>query len=164
MTNNKMFDCQQMFRHACAFADCADMAEAKFRSDTADIEWYTTPAIVNSAFACEVYLKALLLFHDIKNKREHALKNLYDMLPDRIKDFIVPTVLKACGTWTDPFGFEQIDLISNAFKEWRYYYEDLGSTRTAISINRSFLKAFRNALREACCEQFFSKTWEEYQR
>ena len=61
-----LFECQKMFRHACAFAECADMAEAKFCHDTADIEWYITPSVVNSAFACEVYIKALLQFYDIQ--------------------------------------------------------------------------------------------------
>ena len=162
--SEKLFDCQQMFRHACAFAECADMAEAKFRHDTADIEWYTTPAIVNSAFACEVYLKAILLFFDNELIRGHELSVLYDKLPERVKEFIKPTVLNSCVTWTDIFGLNQLDEISNAFYDWRYVYEYLGKTRASISIDRSFLKAFRDALREACCELFFSKTWEEYKQ
>ena len=28
--NKTLFECQQMFRHACAFSDCADFANEKF--------------------------------------------------------------------------------------------------------------------------------------
>ena len=63
--NKNLFDCQRMFRHACAFSDCADFALKEFRPDIVDVAWYTTPAIVNSAFACEVFLKTLILFHGI---------------------------------------------------------------------------------------------------
>ena len=153
-----------MFRHACAFADCADMAEAKFRHDTADIEWYTTPAIVNSAFACEVYLKAILLYNGISPDKIHKIGDLYAKLPDSIKDFVrMTTANNHGGIWTDNWGFELLENISDAFREWRYSYEhDWGKSRI-MHIDISFLKAFRNALREACCELFFSKTWEEYQ-
>ena len=165
MTGFKLFDCQQMFRHACAFADCADMAEAKFRHDTADIEWYTTPAIVNSAFACEVYLKAILLYNDIKTPNTHELKELFDLLPEDIRCFVDPEVWNTVRIMPeDPLGRSQIELISNAFNEWRYSYEIIGKKRASMSIDRSFLKAFRDALREACCRLFFKTTWEEYKQ
>ena len=159
MTNDKMFDCRQMFRHACAFAECADMAMEKFRHDTADIEWYTEPATVNSAFACEVYLKALLYYYDIQLKKQHKIKELYEMLPDDPRDFIKQTAMVTCGgTWKDAFSRDLLDNISDAFVDWRYSYE----SERSMQINLGFLIAFRNALREACCQLFFKKTWDEY--
>ena len=161
--NKTLFDCQQMFRHACAFAEVADMAEAKFCHGTADIEWYSTPATVNSAFACEVFLKALLNYHDIPLKRQHKIKELYELLPDKLKAVVKQTTIANYGgMWEDAFGHELLDNISDAFVDWRYSYEIVGTKRASMQINIGFLTDFRNALREACCRLFFGKTWEEY--
>lgn len=163
MTNYKLFNCQQMFRHACAFADVADLALEKFRHDTADIEWYTEPAVVNSAFACEVFLKALLIFYDVPMNKEHKIEKLFNLLPDEIKDFVKQTVMiNYGGMWRDPFSCELLKNISDAFVEWRYSYENVGNKRASLQINIGFLTVFRNALREACCHEFFSITWDEY--
>ena len=164
-----LFDCQRMFRHACAFAECADMAEAKFCHDTADIEWYITPAVVNSAFACEVYIKALLQFYDIRfmnllpPKERHEIKKLYGLLPEESEEWIKQRTLDCYGgALKNAFGLEQLDDISDAFIDWRYSYEIVGTKRASMQINIGFLTVFRNALREVCCRLFFGKTWEEY--
>ena len=154
--NKTLFDCQKMFRHACAFAECADLALKKFRHESADIEWYAEPATVNSAFACEVFLKALL-------KRQHKIKELYELLPDKLKAAIKQaTMANYGGMWKNAFGYELLDNISDAFVDWRYSYEIVGTKRASMQINIGFLTAFRNALREVCCRLFFGKTWEEY--
>ncbi len=161
--NKILFDCQKMFRHACAFAECADLALKKFRHDSADIEWYAEPATVNSAFACEVFLKALLNYHDIPLKRQHKIKELYELLPDKLKASVKQTTIANYGgMWEDAFGHELLDNISDAFVDWRYSYEIVGTKRASMQINIGFLTAFRNALRGACCRLFFDKTWEEY--
>lgn len=158
--NKVLFECQQMFRHACAFADCSDFALEKLPHGSIDIEWYSTPAIVNSAFACEVYLKALLRFYAIPVKKEHGLKEFFELLPEKTKQWIKQTVLIISGgKWTDSFGLDMLDSISNAFVEWRYVYE-----YSKMQIDIGFLAAFRNALREACCQLLFNNTWEAYKR
>ena len=168
ITSKTLFDCQQMFRHACAFADCADFAMDQFDPRITDVEWYTTPATVNSAFACEVYLKALLLYYNIPLPKQHELKALYDMLPDKTKEWIMLTVINNHGAWKDAFGYDLLDSISNAFLNWRYIYEGKETRngkrieRTAFQNDVSFLTVFRNTLREACCQLFFRMTWEEY--
>ncbi len=159
---DKQFTYQQMFRHACAFAECADMALEKENHETADIESYFTPATVNSAFACEVYLKALLLFYDIKIGKQHKIKELYEMLPEQAKNGIRSEITNTYdGKWYDLFWLESLEHISDAFVEWRYYYENLEQTH---EIRLIFLTTFRDALREACCQLFFHVTWEKYER
>ena len=157
---SKNFTVQQMFRHACAFAECADMAEEKFCHNSADIGWYTTPATVNSAFACEVFLKAILLFYEIPVEKKHKIKELYDLLPKRVKEFVKATVANG-AMWCDSFGRELLDNISDAFVEWRYIYENMESSH---GMDIGFLVTFRNALREACCQLFFNIVWEEYEK
>ena len=158
-----IFECQQMFRHACAFSECSDFAKKEFRHDTADIDWYITPAIVNSAFACEVYLKALLKYHNIDVNWIHGIKELYESLPKRVKDWIEPTVKNNYGgMWKDAWGNDLLDYISNAFIDWRYKYEHDWGKSSSMHIEFGFLTVFRDALREACSQLFFGKTWEEY--
>ena len=158
MINDKMFVCREMFRHACAFSDCADFAMQVFCRDKAISGWYPTPAVVNSAFACEVYLKALLKYYDIPVKKEHRLKELYELLPEKARDWIKLTVISHYGQWSDCFGRDYLENISNAFSDWRYSYE----SDRLMSIHHGFLTTFRDALREASCQLFIGKTWEEY--
>lgn len=159
-TEKTLFDCQQMFRHACAFADCADFAMQVFCHDKEINGWYPTPAVVNSAFACEVFLKALLKYNDISVKKEHRLKELYEYLPEKPREWIRLTVIDHYGQWSDCFGRDYLENISNAFTDWRYSYE----SDRLMSIYHGFLTTFRNTLREACCQLFFQKTWDEYKR
>ena len=165
MIGVKQFDCREMFRHACAFAEVADMADDKFKHDTADINWYTIAAAVNSAFACEVFLKAILYYSDISFEKLHDLKSLFEKLPEDIKSFVKETTIAHHGDmWKNYFGFEYLDNISKAFVYWRYIYE-VDITKTgSIRFETGFLRTFRNTLREACCELFFKKTWDEYKQ
>ena len=165
LTGRKLFDCQEMFRHACTFCECADMAQNKHHHDTADIGWYVSPAVINSAFACEVFIKALLIAKDIKAPKTHKLKKLFDKLPEenqeRIRQFVCRNDYQA---WNNCFGFDNIDEISDAFVDWRYSYEIVGKKRAMLEINSGFLENFRNALRDLCCRSFFGLTWEEYKK
>ena len=165
MTGNKLYDCQEMFRVACTFCECADMAQEKHQHDTADIGFYNTPSIVNSAFACEVFMKAILKFKQIKTPKAHKLKELYDKLPYELRERIKQDV--GCGypdMWQNCFGLEYIDPTSNAFVEWRYIYEHDFSEGGTAQINIGFLNRFRDTLREICCEMFFGMPWEAYKR
>ena len=163
-TSNNLFTGQQMFRHACAFSDCADFAMKALDSQKTSVEWYTTPAIVNSAFACEVYLKALLFFYNIRmKKKEHKLKELYELLPEDDKECIKREILIRYGrAWKDGFGLERLEHISDAFVKWRYNYEYVPEKLSNMQIDIGFLNAFRNALRDVCCVQLFNMKWDEY--
>lgn len=49
-----------MFKHACSFVDCAEFCSKQgSRID------YAKPEIVNSAFACEVFIKSLLFYNGV---------------------------------------------------------------------------------------------------
>jgi hypothetical protein len=158
MINDKMFVCREMFRHACAFSDCADFALQVVCQDKTVTGCNPTPAVVNSAFACEVYLKALLKYYDIPVKKEHRLKELYELLPEKAREWIKLTVTNYYGQWSDWLGRELLENISNAFTDWRYSYE----SDRLMSIYHGFLTTFRDTLREASCQSFFGKAWEEY--
>jgi hypothetical protein len=105
-------------------------------------------------------LKALLKYDDIPVKKEHRLKELYELLPEKLRDWIKLTVINHYGQWSDFLGRDYLENISNAFTDWRYSYE----SDRLMSIHHGFLTTFRDTLREACCQLFFQKTWDEYKR
>ena len=163
MTGNKIFDCQEMFRDACAFCECADLAYNEKRHPTADISCYDLPAIVQSSFACEVFLKAILKYQDIESPKLHKLRDLYEALPLELKEWIKNEVSGGYrDMWTNIWGRDPLDNISNAFVEWRYSYEHDWSKSSTMHIEIGFLNRFRDALREASCQMLFKKTWNEY--
>ncbi len=163
MIGEKGFDCQEMFMHACTFCECADLAFQKGHHDTAPIGFYSMPASVNSAFACEVFLKAILKWYDIQQPKSHKLKDLYEAMPEKIRSFVKRNVLKNYGgIWKDWLGREHLEVLSNAFQDFRYIYEYDFSKNGSLYIETSFLTVFRDALRDCCSRLFFGIPWEQY--
>lgn len=83
-----------------------------------------SPFIVNKSFACEVYLKLILLennidFKDLKGINGHKLWKLYSKTKSSFKKELQEYML--------PKGFNNIDEkiknISEAFINWRYIYQ-----------------------------------------
>ena len=78
----------------------------------------TRVVMVNISFACELYMKALLIWNSKSNTiiREHLLAELFEKLNENIKT----RVKTECEikNWD-----EFITHSSDAFRDWRYYYE-----------------------------------------
>ena len=163
MTGNIEYDARRIFRHACAFADCALFCEKAPKSIVVRTQWYTVPEIVNSAFACEAFMKSILIFRgltiDEVHKMNHGLKGLWVALEtsdnaaaDRVRERIKNEL-----DLDDNLFDELLSNISNAFKKWRYIYEDHGG-----KIHLGFLSTFRDELREEGCQIFYKQSWSEY--
>lgn len=115
MAKSKKFDFEYWvasylaFKHARDFRNGADLLEDNK---------LTKPVMVNIAFSCELYMKALLMW---KNKSqeiidEHKLDRLFAMLDLHIQEQIkAETGIRG---W-DRFLSDS----SDAFCAWRYYYE-----------------------------------------
>ena len=163
MTGNIEYDARRIFRHACAFADCALFCEKAPRSIVVRTQWYTVPEIVNSAFACEVFMKSILIFRgltiDEVYKMNHGLKGLWGALEasDNAAADRVRKRIKNELDLDDNLFDELLSNISNAFKKWRYIYEDHGG-----KIHLGFLSTFRDELREEGCQIFYKQSWNEY--
>ena len=162
MIGEKNFDCHEMFMHACTFCECADMAFQKKTHDTAPIGFYDMPALVNSAFACEVFLKTILKWYDIKPPKSHKLEDLYEATPENVRAFIKPTVLNNYGKWNDWLKREYLETLSTAFQDFRYIYEYDFTKNGSLYIEIGFLIVFRDALRDCCSRLLFGIPWEEY--
>ena len=86
------------------------------------------PCVVNAAFSCEMFLKAILNKLEIgydRNKEGHNLYLLYQKLPFNLQN----TVAKFCGNKKDSTVFEnQIKTHAKDFVDIRYYVESNGWT------------------------------------
>ena len=163
MIGEKIFDCREMFRHACTFVECANLALNKLQHDTAPIGFYSIPSVVNYSFACEVFLKAILVWYEVPPRKQHELLELYQATPQSVQDSIKNiTQNNYAGQWTNVWGIEYLEQLSNSFAKCRYLYEHNFSQQGSVHIEVGFLVAFCKALREVCCKLFYSQTWEEF--
>lgn len=137
----------EMFIIGCAFSNCADICQAEQEKNIDKSIFCTSPAIVNAAFACEVFLKLLLYLNKKDFKKQHGLKSLFDDLPINVKEYIKGYVIEKQGRWCDAFGIELLEKEDKAFNSWRYNYEsDLSKSRTMYA-DIGFLFAFKDALK-----------------
>ena len=113
------------------FAQCADRSMGEITQDSSikivggKYNMLSAPLMVNTAFACEVFLKGILIAHGVdykkllQQKKGHGLKALYDLLPkEEYKEFL--RVLDE-----DTFD-EKLEAHANDFVNWRYYMENPG--------------------------------------
>lgn len=98
----------------------------------------------NRAFACEIYIKAILYHRHVpipkkdsngKDFDRHSLASLFSLLSDEIKE----TVYSHYHELSESGFFDRILLIANTFEEMRYAYE-YRSLKTEIVFLESFTK------------------------
>ena len=143
-------DAFEMFRTGCNFSDCVDLCLKEHDSAPESNLAYITPAIVNAAFSCEVFLK-LLLQHEGKDIHKiHKLNDLYAKLSEDIQMELKEKTILRYGKWSDIGGRPYLEQISNAFVEWRYSYEHDWTKSASMQIEVGFLIAFKNSLKELC--------------
>lgn len=144
----------EMFRTGCEFADCADFCLKEALAPTAKFLPYASPAVVNAAFACEIFLKLLLRRNGIAGKKIHKLKGLFEKLPDNTQTILKNSVILRCGKWKDIWNHDCLDNVSDAFVAWRYCYELDWSKSAHMHVDLGFLIAFRDSLKELCHQSF----------
>ena len=157
MTGDKLLDCREMFCHACDFFYCANLCKTFWQEDDKDLRPRVVPEAVNLAFACEIFLKTLLLFNDVKYKRKHKLEDLFNELPQKYKTEIENRCLLEYRTLHDSFGFSLLFNVSDAFEKWRYCYEHHN-----LQLKVGFLYIFAAILRDICSQELFGQHWQEY--
>ena len=164
MTGNSFVDAKRMFKHACAFADCAVVCFKDKNNLIVRTQWYSTPGIVNSAFACEVFIKALLVYHGMTLDQikpiGHLLENLwnaYSIKDSQTSSQVQESIRNYFQSDDNTLFDRKLKEASNAFVDWRYMYEG-----REAELNLHFLMAFREILRTTCCKQLYGKTWSEF--
>ena len=98
------------------------------------------PAIVNGAFAIELYLKSMIDPSRIKRKRSHNIDELISFLDEQLRKEIIKKIKEELPKLIKPtnktkienkkeiiketYTFEEcLEGISNSFEYWRYIYE-----------------------------------------
>ena len=104
------------------------------------------PAIVNGAFALELYLKSLSpLSEEELKKKKHSIRKLYSTL-DPIRQASIHSKIEK--ELSPDYTFEKgLAIINNAFTFWRYIHtkSDLGY---GLNVTLNVLPAFINAIRD----------------
>jgi len=164
MTGNSFVDAKRMFKHACAFADCAVFCFKDKNNLIVRTQWYSTPGIVNSAFACEVFIKALLVYHGMTldqikpiGHRLEKLWNAYAIKDSQTSSQVQDSIRNYFQSGDNTLFDRKLKEASNAFVDWRYMYEG-----REVELNLHFLMAFREVLRTTCCQQLYGKSWSEF--
>ena len=151
---NSTTDAFEMFCTGCEFADCADFCLNAASAPHPRLLSYASPAVGNAAFACEIFLKLLLHWHGIAEKKIHKLKDLFEKLPDDTQIILKNSVVSHYGSWKDVWGFDCLDNVTDVFVIWRYSYEHDWSKSTQMHVDFGFLIAFRDSLKELCSQSF----------
>lgn len=114
-----------------------------FRGDKSITRIY--PFIVNKSFACEVYLKLILVeldfnFKTLKHYELHSILKLYENTDDIFKRVFVKTFNNKYGEQANKeFLEKKITNISDIFSKWRYIYEKINEENI---VNSGFLNSF----------------------
>ncbi len=154
-----------MFDQANSFYICANLCKRELDKKPQRHDLYSTPEIVNLAFACEVYIKTLLDFYGIEFGKKHKLNELFALLPEKMRNeidkqtFFIHPVYSAINRQilTDPLGRKLLDVEADAFVNWRYSYE-----KYPLSCHVGFLRAFSEVLRDECCARLYKINWADY--
>ena len=98
------------------------------------------PFAVNVSFACELYLKALMIRRSSASEfvRGHDLKSLFESLSPEDRDAIRKMYGKKSGVSLD----QLLEESGKAFEDWRYALEK------AASINVTGILVFANVLQD----------------
>ena len=84
----KNADSLEMLRTGEQIFKCANLCIEKGNEMSYACMNCVTPAAVNAALSCEIFLKLLLYLHEIEYPKEHRLKELFKELPRVIKENI----------------------------------------------------------------------------
>ena len=141
MSTNKFYDSKQILKTAHSFLLASQRcAEQRYIAENT-FQFLAVPAVVNTAFSCELSIKAILNQYKIPIPRGndgHKIDSLFACLPNELQVKIKLAV-------NTPTFFSDLRTISNSFVEWRYLFE-----RDSASIPLAFLTTLAQVLyREA---------------
>ena len=150
----KNADSLEMLRTGEQFFKCANLCIEKGNEMSYACMNCVTPAAVNAALSCEIFLKLLLYLHEIEYPKEHRLKELFKELPRVIKENIKADTIKRYGSWENLWGLAHLDNVSNTFNDWRYNFEHDFSKERMMRLEMGFLFALMETLKDECNKYF----------
>ena len=105
------------------------------------------PFVVNISFACELFIKAILIFNDIEYGKIHDLKDLFCRLDSAVQQKIRQLYEDSNCNYRVTFD-EFLNNCSKDFVRWRYAYENNNLEANASNYLNfaSQLKGYVNSL------------------
>lgn len=127
--------------------DLVQHNKGKYDKSNLDVSLFV-PAVVNCAFACELFMKSMLP----KDTHGHELHSLFSKLDTGIQGKIQNATVDSMKKIRLSYGNTdfQNDLTenSNNFAEWRYFHE-----KSKCSANLPFISNFMNAIFSVAVEE-----------
>ena len=112
----------------------------RINNESGGIRFYI-PMVINGAFSIEMSIKAMLVNNDIVYGKEHNLVVLFKLLPEYIQTEIWNWVSQKTAEYADEEKrVSEFVIMSDAFKQWRYAFED-----QVPAFDARFLSSFANA-------------------
>ncbi len=118
LQTNMVLQADDFFEAYKRCLECKNWRKDEYGRNVADID--SIPAIVNGAFACELYIKSLLPTQE----KEHNLKLLFEMLPPDFQESIRNEVNDKFKDYAAYTFDMRLDDSANAFINWRYIHEE----------------------------------------
>lgn len=109
------------------------------------LNWLPVPETVNRSFACELYMKAILLYNG-NYPHDHNLTELFGKLPQEIQKKLKSEVQQDTGYGEVEFN-AKLQAISDIFEECRYVHE-----YSELTIDLLFLRVFSMKLAQILSE------------
>jgi hypothetical protein len=144
---------QAMFRQALSFATTAAHLHRTELLKAPRNGLSVTPFVVNSAFAIELYLKALHELQATNPGREHHLLKLYEGLTPDTQSVVIKHAMAEGRSYgaevTSANQFREfVEELDSAFVDWRYCYESGRASKITIQWAIVVMKAVHEACRE----------------
>ncbi|BAJ02399.1 hypothetical protein SVI_2428 [Shewanella violacea DSS12] len=146
----KLSQTKLMFKQARSFAKIAKDIHSKSLFKPPFDHEASAPFVVNSAFACEMYLKALQSVYG-EPEGIHNLSQLFKHLPNKLKDKVNKLTKEKSITFqlnNKTLFKDHLKTISNAFIDWRYIYE-----KDSATVNLSVILLILTVLDTLACNE-----------
>jgi len=146
--SSNSIDLVEMFTTANSFFNSAIYCS---KAENSFYKGFDTPVIVNLAFACEIYIKMLLIFENNKTMRSHDLFELFQKLSDDKQKNINNRMLQLGYKQNNGMEMNELYCLAKSFEQWRYRYE-----YSILNCNMGYLTTFATVLRDQCSEDIFN--------
>lgn len=120
-----------------AYQRCLEGKNPREKGSTTVYSIVAVPAIVNAAFACELYFKFLIG----EERQSHNLLGFYSALPKEIQSEIDNCYKQYARDESDT-ARKAIDYVKKAFVEWRYLYKEDNVCQSNPTRLNEFLRIF----------------------
>lgn len=137
INENQYRKAYRTYLSAKGFLSAADVVRQVGKRDGLKLfTYYAYPLSVNAAFACELFIKALLSLEGTEYGRLHCLSDLFSELSHNTKTRVEKELAKSGSKDTVE---ELVKTYNNAFVEWRYPFDPENETKALTMVWSDFL-------------------------